>query len=40
MSIKAVLLFLLIICALAIVAGPGFRRFLRVVLGIGGGRGR
>lgn len=40
MSIKAVIVFLLLIVALAIIAGPGFRRFLRTVLGIGPRRGR
>ena len=34
MSIRAVILFLLIIVVLAIVAGPGFRRFMAKVLGI------
>lgn len=31
--VKTVILFLLVICALAIAAGPGFRRFLMRVLG-------
>ena len=35
MSIKAVIVFLLVICALGMIAGPGFRRFVRVILGIG-----
>lgn len=34
MSIKAVLLFLLFIVVLALVSGPGFRRFLMLLLGI------
>lgn len=34
MSIKAVILFLLIICAIALVSGPGFRRVLMAILGI------
>lgn len=34
MSIRAVILFLLIIVVLALVSGPGFRRFLLKLLGI------
>ncbi|SEO05602.1 hypothetical protein SAMN04489859_103149 [Paracoccus alcaliphilus] len=34
MSIRAVLLFLLIMIAIAIAAGPGFRRFMARMLGI------
>ena len=34
MSIRAVVLFLLIIVVLALVSGPGFRRFLLNLLGI------
>lgn len=34
MSIRAVALFLLIIVVLALVSGPGFRRFLLKMLGI------
>jgi len=33
--IKAVLLFLLFIIVLALVSGPGFRRLLMALLGIG-----
>lgn len=34
MSIKAPILFLLVICALALLAGPGFRRTLARALGL------
>lgn len=34
MSIRAVVLFLLIIVVLALVSGPGFRKFLLKLLGI------
>lgn len=34
MSIRAVVLFLLIIVVLALVSGPGFRKFLLKMLGI------
>lgn len=34
MSIRAVILILLIIIALAVVAGPGFRRFMAKLLGL------
>lgn len=34
MSIKTVLLFLLIMCAIAIAGGPGFRKFMAKLLGI------
>ncbi|AXC48781.1 hypothetical protein DRW48_02920 [Paracoccus suum] len=34
MSIKAVILFLLLICALGIIAGPGFRRIVARLLGL------
>lgn len=34
MSLRAVVLFLLIMVVLAIVAGPGFRRFMARLLGI------
>lgn len=35
MMIKAVILFLLFIIVLALISGPGFRRFLMLFLGIG-----
>lgn len=38
MSIRAVILFLLIMCLIALLAGPGFRRFMAKVLGIKIGR--
>lgn len=38
MSIKAVIVFLLFIVALALFSGPGFRKFLFAVLGIKRGR--
>lgn len=34
MSIRVVILFLLVIVALALFSGPGFRRFLLKLLGI------
>lgn len=34
MSIKAVIVFLLLMCALAIIVGPGFRRIVARVLGL------
>lgn len=34
MSIRAVILFLLIMIAIAIAAGPGFRRIMARILGI------
>lgn len=35
MSIRAVILMLLVIVGMAIIAGPGFRRFLKMFLGWG-----
>ena len=34
MSIRAVILFLLVIAVLALIRGPGFRKFLLKMLGI------
>lgn len=38
MSVRGVILILLIIIAMAVVAGPGFRRFVAKMLGIPDGR--
>lgn len=35
MSVRAVLLFLLIMVVIAVVGGPGFRRMMKKILGIG-----
>lgn len=34
MSVRLVVLFLLVIVVLALVSGPGFRRFLKAILGL------
>ena len=38
--IKGVIVFLLVMCAIALLAGPGFRRVMAKLLGIGPRRGR